>query len=131
MVSIHIFGTTLSFKKDRTSSIFTFLNRLLKQFTGRGWGEGKKNRLLMRVKALHSMRTCLMEQSIWHDKHSDRCFCFSMKEWVSLVWPMWNQDIMTISLLDFLKPGFHSHKVGRIWKSSLWVLLFQCCCHFV
>ena len=56
--------------------------------------------------------------------------CFSMKEWVSLVWPMHNQDIMTCSLLDFLRVGLHSLKACWIWKSLLLVLLFHCCCHF-
>ena len=54
-----------------------------------------------------------------------------MKEWVSLLWPMPNWDLMTCSLLDFLKAGLHSPKVGWIWKSLLWVLSFQRCCHFV
>ena len=74
---------------------------------------------------------CLIVQSIWHVKYCGCCSCFSMKEWVSIVWPMHNQDIMTCSLLDFLKAGLHSPKVGWIWKSLLWVLLFQCCCHFL
>ena len=44
---------------------------------------------------------------------------------------MRNQDIMTCSPLDFFKAGRHSRKVSWIWKSLLWMLLFQCCCHFV
>ena len=54
-----------------------------------------------------------------------------MKEWVSLVWPIRNRDITTCSLLDFLDADLHSPKVGWIWKSSLWMLLLHCCCHFV
>ena len=42
---------------------------------------------------------------------------------------MW--DITTCSLLDFLDTGFHSPKMGWIWKSLLWMLLLHCCCHFV
>ena len=59
------------------------------------------------------------------------CSCFNMKEWVRLVWRMHNRDILTCCLLDFLKAGLHYPKVGSIWKSLLWVLLFQRCCHFV
>ena len=57
--------------------------------------------------------------------------CFSMKEWVSLGWPIHNRDITTCSLLDFLNAGLHSPKVGWVWKSLLWMLLLHCCCHFV
>ena len=85
----------------------------------------------MRAKPLHSMRMCLTVQGIWHVKHGGHCSCFSMKEWVSLVWPMRNRDIMTYSLLDFLKASLHSPKVGWICKSLLWELLFQRCYHFV
>ena len=56
------------------------------------------------------------------------CSCFTMKEGVNLVC---NRDIMTCSLLDFLKAGLHSIKVVSIWKSLLWMLLFQHYCHFV
>ena len=89
----------------------------------------KKNCFLMRVKPLHSMRTCLTTQGIWHVKYCG-CSCFSMKEWESFVWPMCNWDIMTCSLLDFLKVGLHSPKVGWIWKSLLWLLLFLHCCYY-
>ena len=41
---------------------------------------------------------------------------------------MCNQNMMTCSLLDFLKASLHFPKVGWIWKSLLWVLLFQRCC---
>ena len=54
-----------------------------------------------------------------------------MKEWVSFVWPIRHRDITTCSLLDFLDAGLHSPKVGWIWKSLLWMLLFHCCCHCV
>ena len=56
---------------------------------------------------------------------------FNMKEWVSLVWPMRNRDITTCSLLDFLKAGLHSPKVGWIWKSLLWMFMSYRCCHFL
>ena len=85
----------------------------------------------MTAKALHSIRTCLTVRVAWLVKH---CGCgsrFSMKEWVSLVWPMRNQDITTCSLLDFLKADLHSPKVGWIWKSLLWMLMSHRCCHFV
>ena len=101
-----------------------FSNRSVKLFT-------LKNHFLMRVKALHPMRMCLTVQGVWQDKHCGCCSCFSMKKWVSLVWPMRSRDIMTCFLLDFLKAGLYSPKVGWIWKSLLMVLLFQCCCHFM
>ena len=124
MLSIHhIFGYNPVFlKKDRMSSILTFSNRSVKLFT-------LKNCILIRAKTLHSMRMCLTVQSVWHVKHCGCCSWFNMKEWVSLVWPMHNQDIMACSLLDFLKDVLHSPKVCWIWKSLLWMLLFQHC-HF-
>ena len=36
--------------------------------------------------------------------------------YISLVGSLRKQDIMTCSLLDFLKAGLHSPKVGWIWK---------------
>ena len=114
----------VSLKKDRMSSILTFSNNSVKLVT-------LKNRFLMTVKALHSMRMCLTVQVVWQVRHCGCGFCFSMKEWVSLVWPMHNQDIMTCSLLDFLKAGLHSPKVGWIWKRLLWMLMSHRCCHFV
>ena len=53
----------------------------------------------------------------------------SMKEWIRLVWPIIN--ITTCSLLDFLKAGLHSPKVGWISKSLLWMFMSYRCCHFV
>ena len=53
---------------------------------------------------------------VWQVKHCNCGSCFSMKEWVSLVWPIRNWDIMTCSLLDFQKACLHSPKVG-------WILL--------
>ena len=124
MISIHpIFWYNLVSLKDRTSSILTLLNRYLKRFT-------LKNCFLMRTKALHSMRTFLKVQGVWHVKYCGCCSCFRMKEWVSLVWLMGNRDIMTSSFLDFLKAGLRSPKVGWIWKNLLRVFLFQCSCHF-
>ena len=75
---------------DRTSSILTFSNRSLELLT-------LKNRFLIRAKALHSMRTCLTMQGIWHVKQRGCCSCFRLKEWVSLVWPMRYRNIMTCS----------------------------------
>ena len=83
----------------------------------------------MRAKALHDMRMCLTIQGVWHVKHCGCCFCLSMKE--KVVWQIRNRDIMICSLLDFLKSGLHSPKVDLIWKSLLWILLFQRCCYFV
>ena len=121
MVSIHhIFGTTVSFKRDITSSILTFSNRSLKLHS-------LKNHFFMRSNSQHSMRTCLTVQGVWHVKHSYYCSCFGLKEWVSLVWPMRNWDVMTCSLLVFvffLKASLLSPKVGRIWKSLSWM-----CCY--
>ena len=64
----------------------------------------------MTAKALHSIRMCLTVQVVWQVKHCGCDSCFSMKEWVNLVWPMCNQDMMTCSLLDFLKAG-HGKKL--------------------
>ena len=100
------------------SSILMFSNNSIKLVT-------LKNRFLMTAKALHSIRMCL---SIKH------CGCgsfFSMKAWVSLVWPMHSWDITTCSLLDALKAGLHSTKVGWIWKSLLWMFMSHHCCHFL
>ena len=90
-----------------------------------------KNRFLMTAKALHPIRICLTVQVVWQVKHCDCGSRFSMKEWVTLVWPMRNRDIMTCSLLDFLKAVPHSTKLGWIWKSLLWMLISHVCCHFV
>ena len=87
-----------------------------------------KNRFLMTAKALHSIRMCLTVQVVWHVKHCGCGSCFSLKEWVSLVWPMHNRDIATCSLLDILKAGLHSPKVGWIWKSLLWMFISHRCC---
>ena len=82
-----------------------FLNNSVKLVT-------LKNRFLMTAKALHSLRMCLTEQVDWHLKHCGCGSCFSMKAWVSLVWPMRSRDITTCSLLDALKAVLHSPKVG-------------------
>ena len=89
-----------------------------------------ENCFLMGTKDLHSMRMCLTVHGDWHVEHCG-CSCFSMKERVRLVWPIRNRDFMTCSLLDFLKAPLYSPKVGWIWKSLLWMLLFQRCCNFV
>ena len=101
-----------------------FSNRSVKLFT-------LKNRFLMTMKVLHSIRMCLTEQVVWQVKHCGCGSCFSLKEWVSLVWPMHNWDITTCSLLNFFNVGLHSPKVGWIWKSLLWMLLLHRCCHFL
>ena len=125
MISIyHIFSyNPVSLKKDRTSSILMFSNRSINLFILKNW-------FFIRMKALYSMRMCLTVQGEWHVKHCSCCSSFSIKEWVSFVWPMCNRDIMTCSLLDFCKARLHSSIVGWIWKSLLWILLFQCCWHF-
>ena len=122
--SSYFWYNPVSCKKDRTSSILKFSNRSIKLFI-------LKNRFLMRAKALYSMRMCSMVQGVWQVKHCGYGSCFSMKEWVSLVWPMRNRHIMTFSLFYFLKAGLHSPKEGWIWKSLLWILLFHSCCNFV
>ena len=111
-------------KKDRTSSILIFSDRLVKLFTF-------KNHFLMRVKVLHSMRICLMMQGIWHVKHCGCCSCFTMKEWVTLYDQCAIGILWLVVFLIFLKAGLHSPKVSWIWKSLLWILLFQYSCHFV
>ena len=112
MISVHhIFWYNLvSVMKDRMSFILIFSNRFIKLFPF-------KNRFLMRAKVLHSMTMCLTVQVVWHVEHCGCGSCLSMKVWVSLVWPMRNRDITTCSLLDFLKAGLHSPKLGWIWKS--------------
>ena len=90
-----------------------------------------KNRFLMTAKALHSIRMCLTVQVVWQVKHCGCGFCFSMKAWVSLVWPMRNRDITTCSFLDALKADLHSPKVGWIWKSLLLMFMSHRCCHFL
>ena len=95
MISIHLifWYNPVSLKKDRTSSILTFSNISIKLFSLNNWS-------LMRAKALHSIKMCLTFQGVSHVKHCG-CSFFSMKEWVSLVWPMCNQDILSCTLLDF------------------------------
>ena len=88
-------------------------------------------RSLVIVRAPHTTSTCLMVYGVWHVKHCGGCFCWSIKEWLRLVWLVCNRDIMTCSFLDFRKAGLHSPKVGFIWKSFLLILFFQHCCHFV
>ena len=90
-----------------------------------------KNRFLMTAKALHSIRMCLTVQVVWHVKHCGCGSCFSMKAWVSRVWPMCSWDITTCSLLNALKAGLYSPKVGWIWKSLLLMFMSHCCCHFL
>ena len=85
----------------------------------------------MTVKVMHSIRMCLTEQVVWQVKQRGCGSCFSLNEWVSLVWPMHDCDIMTCSLLDFFNAGVQSPKVGWILKSLLWMLLLHRCCHFL
>ena len=101
-----------------------FSNRSVKLFT-------LKNRFLITAKVLHSIRMFLTVQVVWQVKHCGYGSCFKIKEWVSLVWPIRNRDIINCSLFDFLDAGLHSPKVGWIWKSLLWMSLLHCCCHFV
>ena len=89
-----------------------------------------KNRFLMTAGALSSIRKCLTVQVVWHVKHCGCGSCFSMKVWVSLVWPMCSRDITTCSILNALKAGLHSPKVGWIWKSLL-MFISSRCCHFL
>ena len=94
------------------SSILTFSNRSVKLFT-------LKNRFLITAKVLHSIRMCLTVQVVWQVKPCGCGSCFSMKEWVSLVWPIRNRDITNCSLLDFLDTGLHSPKVGLNLKEFI------------
>ena len=111
-------------KKDRTSSILTFSNNLVKLVI-------LKNRFLMTAKPLHSIRMCLTMHVVWQVKRHGWGSCCSMKAWVSLVWPVRDQDIMTCSLLDVLKDGLYSSNVGWIWKSLLWMFMSHRCRHFL
>ena len=74
---------------------------------------------------------CLIVQGIWHVKHCGCCSCLSIKECVSLLWPIRNRVIVTCSFRDFRKAGCYSPKKGLTWNSLLLVFLFQCCCHFL
>ena len=85
----------------------------------------------MTAKALHSIRMCLTVQVVLHVKHCGCGSCFSMKAWVSLVWPMRSRDITTCSLLDALKADLHSPKMGWIWKSLLLMFMSHRCYHFL
>ena len=102
----------------------TFSNKSVKLVT-------LKNRFLMTAKAMHSIKnvfnraSCLTGQTLWlwllFQYESVGKPCMTNAPW----------DITTCSLLDFLKAGLHSPKVGWIWKSLLWMLMFHRCCHFV
>ena len=41
----------------------------------------------------------------------------NLRDCVSVVWPMRNRDVMSFTSLNFLKPSFHSLRVGFIQKS--------------
>ena len=70
-------------------------------------------------------------QGVWHVEHCGCCSCLSIKECVSLLWPIHNRVIVTCSFRDFRKAGYHSPKKGLTWNSLLLVFLFQYCCHFL
>ena len=114
----------VSRKKDRTSYILTFTNNSVKLVA-------LKNRFLMTAKALHFIRMCLTVHVFWQVKNCGCGSCCSIKARVNLVWPICNRDITTCSLLDFLKAGLHSHKIGWIWTILVWMFMSHCCCHFV
>ena len=95
-----------------------FSNRSVKLFT-------LKNRFLITAKVLHSIRMCLTVQVVWQVKHCGCGFCFKMKEWLSLVWPIRNRDITTCSLLDFLDAGLHSPKIYLFHCSFIRLSLAQ------
>ena len=67
---------------------------------------------------------------VWHVEHCGCYSCLSIKECVSLLWPIRNRVIVTCSFRDFRKAGRHSHKRGLTWNSLLLVFLFQHGCHF-
>ena len=85
----------------------------------------------MSLKTLHSRRTCLIVQDVWLVEQCGCCSCLSIKECISLPWPIRNRVIVTCSFRDFWKAGGHSPKKGLTWNSLLLVFLFQCCCHFL
>ena len=74
---------------------------------------------------------CLIVQGVWHVEHCGCCSCLSIKECVSLQWPICNHVIVTRSFHDFRKAGCHSPKKGLIGNSLLLVFLFQSCCHLL
>ena len=85
----------------------------------------------MSLKTLHSRRTCLIVQGVWRVEHCGCCSCLSIKECVSLLWPIRNRVIVTCSFRDFRKAGRHSPKKGLTWNSLLLEFLFLRCCHFL
>ena len=85
----------------------------------------------MLLKTLHSRRTCLIVQGVWHVDHCGCCSCLRIKECVSLLWPIRKCVIVTCSFRDFQKAGGHCPKKGLTWNSLLLVFLFQRCCQFL
>ena len=67
-------------------------------------------------------------QSIWYVIHWGRCSWLIIKECVSLVWRMHNQNIVNCSFLDILNTVLQSSKVDLVKKSLLWMLSFQHFC---
>ena len=86
---------------------------------------------LMSLKTLHSRRTWLIVQGVWHVEPCGCCSCLSIKECVNLLWPIRNRVIVTCSFCDFRKAGHHPPKKGLTWNSLLLVFLFQRCCYFL
>ena len=80
----------------------------------------------MLLKTLHSRRTCLIVQVVWHVEHCGCCSCLCIKEWVSLLWPIRNRVPVTCSFRDFRKAGHHSLKKGLTWNSLLLKRFSRC-----
>ena len=70
-------------------------------------------------------------QGIWYVELSGCFSCLSIKECISLLWPIRYRVIVTCSFGDFWKAGHHSPKKGLTWNSLLLVFLFQRCCHLL
>ena len=80
------------------------------------------------VRFLHSINMDITVFGFPHE-HFSGSFCFSMKEWVNLVYPMGNWVREVPFCLILLGSGFLSFKMGCM-KYSLWVFSFHSCCHF-
>ena len=81
----------------------TFLNRSFILFA--------LNKSFQRVKALHSMKKCLTVLGVWYVIHYGCFHCLRIKGCVSLLWKIYNWDMITCSFLDFLPKWVWSGRV--------------------
>ena len=82
----------------------------------------------MSLKTLHSRRTCLIVQGVWHVEHCGCCFCLSNKECEGLLWPIRNRVIVTCSFCDFGN-GFKYHYITFVILFIKYSYLIPTNCH--